>query len=105
MKLQVDTDDASIILEELDALENEKQDNIQLSLNALMGGGDYQTMTLTGTYHGRPLFVLIDFGSTHNFLSIKVAKRAKCLLQPVSNIEVIVANGQDLGCTIYPNFT
>ena len=46
---------------------NDEQDNIQLSLNVLMGGGDYQTMTLTDTYRGRRLFVLIDSSSTHNF--------------------------------------
>ena len=63
-------------------------------------------MTLTGTYRGRPLFVLIDYGSTHNFLSTKVAKRVKCPLQPVSNIKVIVANGQDLCLTmVCPDFT
>ena len=100
MQLQVETGDAFVVLEELDALENVEQDNIQLSLNALLGGGDYQTMTLTSTYRGRPLFVLIDYGSTLNFLSTKVAKRVKCPLQPVSNIKVIVANGQDLVCTM-----
>ena len=41
MQLQVETGDASAVLEELDALENEEQDNIQLSLIALLGGDDY----------------------------------------------------------------
>ena len=106
MQLQVDTGDATVVLEELDALENEEQDSIQLSLNAVMGGGDYQTMALTSTYRGRPLFILIDSGSTHNFLSTKVEKTVKCPLQLVSNIKVIVSNGKDLGCTmVCPDFT
>ncbi|KAL6338580.1 hypothetical protein AAG906_021295 [Vitis piasezkii] len=58
-----------------------------------------QTMTLNGNYKGRSLFVLIDSGSSHNFLSSKVAKRVDCCWQKARGIRVTVANGQELHCT------
>ncbi|WKA01485.1 hypothetical protein VitviT2T_019765 [Vitis vinifera] len=77
----------------------EEDEQIQLSLNALMSNEDSQTMTLNGNYKGRSLFVLIDSGSSHNFLSSKVAKRVDCCWQKARGIRVTVANGQELHCT------
>ena len=79
---------------------------VQLSLNALIGGGNSNIMTLTGCYKGMPLLVLIDSGSTHNFLSTNLAKKLNCPLQAVKSVKVTVANGADLHCTAWcPEFT
>ena len=79
---------------------------VQLSLNALIGGGNSNIMTLTGCYKGMPLLVLIDSGSTHNFLSTNLAKKLNCPLQAVKSVKVAVANGADLHCTAWcPEFT
>ena len=42
--------------------------------------------------------ILIDMGSTHNFLSAKAAKKIDCELLPVNSKAVEVANGQILQC-------
>ncbi|RVW97424.1 Transposon Ty3-G Gag-Pol polyprotein [Vitis vinifera] len=72
MQIQVETDgegpEENLQMEGL----GEEDEQIQLSLNALMSNEDSQTMTLNGNYKGRSLFVLIDSGSSHNFLSSKV---------------------------------
>ncbi|RVW53188.1 Retrovirus-related Pol polyprotein from transposon 17.6 [Vitis vinifera] len=75
-----------------------RMNRFSLSLNALMSNEDSQTMTLNGNYKGRSLFVLIDSGSSHNFLSSKVAKRVDCCWQKARGIRVTVANGQELHC-------
>ncbi|RVW71683.1 Transposon Ty3-I Gag-Pol polyprotein [Vitis vinifera] len=99
MQIQVETDgegpEGNLQMEGLD----EEDEQIQLSLNALMSNEDSQTMTLNGNYKGRSLFVLIDSGSSHNFLSSKVAKRVDCCWQKARGIRVTVANGQELHCT------
>ncbi|RVW25194.1 Transposon Tf2-11 polyprotein [Vitis vinifera] len=77
----------------------EEDEQIQLSLNALMSNEDSQTMTLNGNYKGRSLFVLIDSGSSHNFLSSKVAKRVDYCWKKARGIRVTVANGHELHCT------
>lgn len=45
------------------------------SINALTGVADFSTMRITGYHNKRPIHVLIDSGSTHNFLDINVAKK------------------------------
>ncbi|RVW97716.1 Transposon Ty3-G Gag-Pol polyprotein [Vitis vinifera] len=99
MQIQVETDgegpEGNLQMEGL----GEEDEQIQLSLNALMSNEDSQTMTLNGNYKGRSLFVLIDSGSSHNFLSSKVAKRVDCCWQKARRIRVTVANGQELHCT------
>ncbi|RVW78323.1 Retrovirus-related Pol polyprotein from transposon 17.6 [Vitis vinifera] len=99
MQIQVETDgegpEGNLQMEGL----GEEDEQIQLSLNALMSNEDSQTMTLNGNYKGRSLFVLIDSGSSHNFLSSKVAKRVDCCWQKARGIRVTVANGQELHCT------
>ncbi|KAF2307438.1 hypothetical protein GH714_028618 [Hevea brasiliensis] len=52
------------------------------------------------------LHVLVDTGSTHNFLSTKMASKLKCELQKAAGISVEVANGQQLQCEGFcKNFT
>ena len=45
------------------------------SMNALTGVADFSTMRITGYHNKRPIHVLIDSGSTHNFFDINVAKK------------------------------
>ena len=39
-----------------------------ISLNALSGNRGYRTMRVAGYYKDKPIHILIDSGSTHNFL-------------------------------------
>jgi len=49
-----------------------------ISLHALNGTIAYQTMRINGRAGRATLHILIDSGSTHNFLDISVAKRLHC---------------------------
>jgi len=82
-------------MEEGEGEEREKEEGLQdegdeevtkedempmISLQALNGGSAYQTMRINGRAGKATLHILIDFGSTHNFLDILVAKKLHCEL-------------------------
>lgn len=46
-----------------------------ISVNALSGHHGYQTMRIIGFYGKTPLHILIDTGSTHNFVDIPIAEK------------------------------
>ena len=49
-----------------------------ISLQAFNGMNTYRTMRVTRWAKNTPLHILIDSGSTHNFLDIAVAKKLHC---------------------------
>ena len=55
-------------------------------------------MRVTIFVRKRPLHILVDLGSTHNFLNMNVAKNLGCKLEEVGPIRVDVANGSSLSC-------
>ncbi|KAF2290896.1 hypothetical protein GH714_016291 [Hevea brasiliensis] len=71
---------------------------LQMSLNAMRGTPGAQTMCVAGTCGKRSLQVLIDTGSTHNFLDSHIARKVGCELVKVTGVVVEVANGQELQC-------
>lgn len=58
----------------LDTLEAEAPPSI--SFNGMQGNQDPTTLRLEGVVNGNLLAILIDSGSTHNFLQSRVAKFA-----------------------------
>jgi len=64
-----------------------------LSLNALNGISTYHIMRVTGRIKNISLHILIDLGSTHNFLDLATAKRLHCEIKKIPPIRVVVANG------------
>ncbi|KAF8397183.1 hypothetical protein HHK36_016090 [Tetracentron sinense] len=78
------------------------QDNIptsvepEISFHALTGSAAPQTMRVQGTIKHYPIVVLIDTGSTHNFINTKLAQRLGCRIQTGSELPVTVANGEIL---------
>lgn len=66
----------------------------QISLNALWGTGGNQTMIIRGFFGRRRMQILIDTGSTHNFLNDKLASELQNSVVPVPGLWVEIANGQ-----------
>ena len=64
-----------------------------ISLNALNGVNTYKTMRVRGYVTKNMLHVLVDSGSTHNFLDLNTAKKLGCRLSRICPLEVSVANG------------
>lgn len=53
-----------------------------ISLCALTGIQGAQTIHITGYSDKRPIQILLDGGSTHNFIDFESAKRLGCTLIP-----------------------
>ncbi|XP_040873462.1 uncharacterized protein [Glycine max] len=68
----------------------------QIFVHALMGIANFHTMRVTGYHQKKPLHVLIDNGSTHNFLDIEVAKRLGCKSNAFDSLSMVVADGTQL---------
>ncbi|OMP08964.1 hypothetical protein COLO4_05954 [Corchorus olitorius] len=69
-----------------------------ITLNALLGTSGPQTMRVFGRVKNQSVLMLIDTGSSHNFLNSSLAKRLGCHLSSMKSIPVTVANGEDLIC-------
>lgn len=68
----------------------------QLSLNAMAGLSNYHTMRVTDMHDRKLLQILLDSGSTHNFLDLEVAKKLGCKLDKVDALPVAVGGGTSL---------
>lgn len=86
-------DDSQIIERE------EECDVAQISVQAMTGTTGYRTMCVKGVHGKRILFILIDSGSTHNFVDPKIAAKLGCTLTPAGITRVAVADGRKLGLT------
>ncbi|KAL4204104.1 hypothetical protein AMTRI_Chr01g108010 [Amborella trichopoda] len=76
----------------------ETDDTSEISLHGMWGVQSPKTMHVKGRICGVPVTVLVDSGSTHNFLSETLAKEME--IRPImdSRFEVIVASGEKLPC-------
>jgi len=64
-----------------------------LSLNALKGGFGVGTIRFEAFINQLPIRVLVDGGSSDNFIQPRIAKFLKLPVEPVSTFRVMVGNG------------
>ena len=72
------------------------EQNPYLSLHALEGTVNYQTMRVRGSVGKKMLYVLIDTESTHNFISCSMAAKLGYVLEEVKELRVMAVNREDL---------
>lgn len=70
--------------------------NEQLSIHALSGTYNHQTIRVWGSKGTRTIFLLIGFRSSHNFLEKMVTKQLGCIKESICALNVAVANGNQL---------
>lgn len=72
---------------------------------ALMGVQSFSTMKVVGSVSTRQLHILIDYGSTHNFINARTNTKLCCIQKDLKPLSVSVANGFHLSCIlVYPTF-
>ena len=69
----------------------------QTPVSAVSGVADYTTMKVRGVHGKCTIFVLLDTGSTHNFMDPKTAEMLGVKLNPAGCATVSVADGSQLG--------
>lgn len=85
-------------------LETPTPDNPHISLHALLRNSSSQTLRLTGTIKNKNLTILIDGGSTYNFIQDRLVKFLGLPIINSPTFNVMVGNGESLSCTSYcPN--
>nr|GEX10554.1 integrase, catalytic region, zinc finger, CCHC-type, peptidase aspartic, catalytic [Tanacetum cinerariifolium] len=77
----------------------------QISLNAISCLNSFQTKRVKGMLGKHTLHILVDYGSTHNFLDLKTAKNLGHKFESTITLQVYVANGQNMiSCYECKNF-
>lgn len=61
---------------------------------------------MKGIIGNSPVSILIDSGSTHNFVQERIAKSLGLTFEPAQAFQVLVGNGEELPCSfVCPNIT
>jgi hypothetical protein len=99
-----------IMVEEIvhkEELECEPQEAglLGISLHALAGAPTPRTMCLMGRIKEQPMVILIDTGTTHNFMDQNLAQKIQLLAQERNQLNVMVANGEIDKCQILHMWT
>ncbi|KAJ4809119.1 polyprotein [Rhynchospora pubera] len=85
----------------LTSIEPEEQTEPEISLNALLGRYGAKSMRMLGHIQSQPVQVLVDSGSTNNFISRRAAQFLNLTSTPTQLFRVRVGNGEALQCTAY----
>ncbi|KAF8414344.1 hypothetical protein HHK36_002345 [Tetracentron sinense] len=94
-----------LFLLDAEALDDSEEDNddevvdlgaelVEISVQGLIGHSSPQTLRVNGCIKRQPVVILIDSGSTHNFVDPKTAKQISCRMQASEPFNVMVANGE-----------
>ncbi|XP_027364265.1 uncharacterized protein LOC113871373 [Abrus precatorius] len=81
----------------LDTMHNELS-SAQISFNALSGLPAPEALRLLGLISKKQVTILVDGGSTHNFIQARVAKFLNLPMQPTPTLKVMVGNGSVIEC-------
>lgn len=77
---------------------SESNTEAKVSLHALMGSTGTGTIKVQGLIQNKPISILLDSGSTHNFVSQRLAKLLSLRTTPCTPFKITVANGEHLEC-------
>ena len=83
---------------ELGEVEEVSTELAHISLNAIAGLTSFQTMRVTGYVGKKSLQLLLDNGSTHNFLDCAKAAQLGCVTQKGGQMNVTIADGSEITC-------
>jgi purine nucleoside phosphorylase len=69
-----------------------------ISLNALTGFSAPQTLKLIGYIKHQKVIILVDSGSTHNFIHRRISQETNFYICAVNNFQIMIANGGSMKC-------
>lgn len=67
-------------------------------MNAIEESKEFQTMKMKGMSNGKIMQILIDSGSTYNFLDVKSTSKMGYQIVNISSVKVINANSNAIDC-------
>jgi hypothetical protein len=69
-----------------------------ISLNVLTSFFAPQTLKLIGYIKHQKVIILVDSGSTHNFIHRRIAQETHFYIHAVNNFQIMIANGGSMKC-------
>jgi hypothetical protein len=69
-----------------------------ISLNALIGFSAPQTLKIIGYIKHQKVIILVDSGSTHNFIHRCIAQETHRYIHAINNFQIMIANGGSMKC-------
>ncbi|PHT70935.1 hypothetical protein T459_26039 [Capsicum annuum] len=72
---------------------SEPAEHMEISIHALNGSLGFRTLKVTGYHAKKGLYILIDTGSSHNFIDPDLVQRLGCAVRSTSPQMVAAANG------------
>jgi len=69
-----------------------------ISLNALTSFSAPQTLKLIGYIKHQKVIIMVDSGSTHNFIHHHIAQEMHCYIHAVNNFQIMIANSGSMKC-------
>jgi hypothetical protein len=69
-----------------------------ISFNALTGFSAPQTLKLVSYIKHQKVIILVDSGSTHNFIHRCIAQETHFYIHAVNNFQIMIANGGSMKC-------
>ncbi|GKD20019.1 retrotransposon gag domain, retroviral aspartyl protease [Tanacetum coccineum] len=91
--LEADEDVEEPLTTDLTDLESDREETAEISLHAILGKPHPTTMKVHGMLHSTEVLILIDGGSTHNFISDVLVNELKLATQPLAPFGVQIGNG------------
>lgn len=79
-------------------LKEDKESITAISLHVIAGTPNPRTMRLLGRIGKSEVVILVNTGSTHNFLDLIIVARNQLLIQHTKKITIKVANGDSMLC-------
>jgi hypothetical protein len=64
-----------------------------ISLNVLTSFSAPQTLKIIGYIKHRKVIILVDSGSTHNFIHRRITQETNCYIRAINNFQIMIANG------------
>nr|GEZ28980.1 hypothetical protein [Tanacetum cinerariifolium] len=67
--------------------------------NVLVNAHNYRTLKVKGTVGKHTIHILVDCGSTHNFVDVAVAKKLGCPIKSICPLAITVGDGYNVATT------
>ena len=83
---------------EADPNDNAQGDLAEISFHAILGKSVGTNMKLQGVIGNKEVFILVDSGSTHNFVVETIVEELKLPVQFVPSFGVQIGNGDAIRC-------
>jgi hypothetical protein len=77
-------------------IRNSQDKKPMISLAAITGKVEPRTLKFKGRIKGKNITILVDSGSTHNFVDINLARQLNLFVYPVRNLVVTTTDGQQI---------